>query len=260
MHLSSFEKGNVAGVPHLLRLCQASSGQATMNFCSSVSTCSCATVQPIPESLPELEWAQGMGYAQSKSVAEHLCAEAAAQGVITRVLRVGQICGDTQHGIWNAQEAIPMMMQTALTVGALPKLSETPSWLPVDVVAQAVIDISLSKAGSLFANVVNPQTFSWIGDFIPALQMAGLDFDLVEPREWVARLRRSDPDPTRNPPVKLVEFFASKYDTDSPGTSKEFATDVALEWSPILADTPALTQDLVDKYIRYFKTECWLHK
>jgi thioester reductase-like protein len=260
MHLSSFEKGNIAGVSHLLSLCQASSGSTTMNFCSSVSTCSRATVQPVPESLSELEWAQGMGYAQSKSVAEQLCAKAAAQGITVRVLRVGQICGDTQHGIWNAQEAIPMMIQTALTVGALPKLSEMPSWLPVDVVAHAVIDISLSKAGSLFANVVNPRKFSWIGDFIPALQMAGLEFNLVEPREWVARLRQSDHDPSRNPPIKLVEFFASKYDVEIPEPSKEYATDIAIKWSPILANTPALTQDLVDKFVRYFTTECWLSK
>lgn len=257
MQLSSFEKGNIAGVSHLLKLCQASSPETTMNFCSSVSTCTRSTVQPIPEALPELEWAQGMGYAQSKAVAEHLCARAAQQGIIARVLRVGQISGDTQHGIWNAQEAIPMMMQTALTVGVLPELSETPSWLPVDAVAQSVMNISLSKAGSLFANVTNPRTFSWKEDLIPALRAAGLDFEVVSPKEWVLRLRNSDADPSRNPPIKLVEFFASKYDKDAFEPSKKFATEVALTWSPSLATVPALTQEQVTKFVSYFKEHCW---
>jgi hypothetical protein len=42
------------------------------------------------------------------------------------------------------------------------------------------------------------------------LRTAGLEFDEVEPKEWVRRLRESDQDPEANPPIKLVEFFASK--------------------------------------------------
>ena len=36
-------------------------------------------------------------------------------------------------------------------------------------------------------------------------------------REWVRRLREGDQDPVRNPTVKLLDFFASKYDNDRPG-------------------------------------------
>ncbi|KAF4468798.1 male sterility [Fusarium albosuccineum] len=257
MQLSSFEKGNIAGVKHLINLCQAAQPSASMNFCSSVSTCSRATTVPVPEAAPPLEWAQGMGYAQSKSVSEHICAKAAQQGVTARVLRVGQIVADTQNGVWNAQEAVPMMMQTAVTIGALPKLKETPSWLPVDVVASAVADISLSDAGSVFTNVANPRTFDWTNDLLPALRQAGLVFDELEPKEWVQRLRDSTPDPTVNPPIKLVDFFASKYDKDEFAPSKAFATDRACQLSPALANAAVLDQDMVNKFVSFFLETSW---
>ncbi|KAK2028382.1 male sterility protein [Colletotrichum zoysiae] len=266
MRLSSFETGNIAGVNHLVALCKhagdagaGGSSPASFNFCSSVSTVVRATTTPVPEAAPELEWAQGMGYAQSKAVAEHLCARAAEAGVRARVLRIGQIVADTRHGVWNATEAIPLMLQTAVTVGALPVLRETPSWLPVDTVAQGVVDISLSDAdGVFFANVTNARTFSWADDLLPALRAAGLEFEEVEPREWIRRLRVSDPDPVANPPIKLVDFFASKYDRDEFSPSKTYATDNARSLSPALAQAPVLDQQLVDNFVGYFKANCWV--
>lgn len=257
MHISSFEKGNIAGVNHLLSLCKSSPNGASMNFCSSVSSCHRATVTPVPESLPDLEWAQGMGYAQSKSVTEHICAKAAEQGITSRVLRVGQIVGDTIHGVWNAQEAVPMMMRSAITIGALPRLTETPSWLPVDTTAEAIADISLSGSASGFANVAHPKMFSWIDDLLPALHSAGLEFEEVEPKEWVRRLRSSNPDPAANPPIKLVDFFASKYDRDEFSPTKVFATDNACSMSPALEHAPVLDAAFVKKFVDYFLESSW---
>ncbi|KXH69000.1 male sterility protein [Colletotrichum salicis] len=267
MRLTSFAKGNIAGVNHLIALCKAAgdvetgaSSPAAFNFCSSVSTVARATTIPVPESVPDLEWAQGMGYAQSKVVAEHLCAKATQAGIKSRVLRIGQIVADTQHGVWNATEAIPLMLQTAITVGALPKLQETPSWLPVDTVAQGVIDISLSDADGVFTNVANPKMFSWTDDLLPALKAAGLEFEEVEPKEWIRRLRASNPDPAANPPIKLVDFFASKYDKDEFSPSKTYVTDNACSLSPALAHAPVLDQKLVDNFVRYFKANHWLKR
>ena len=262
MRLSSFQDSGIASVTNLISLCRAAGNGVSFNFCSSVSTVSRATTVPVPESLPNLEWAQDMGYAQSKSVAENICLRAADEqsgSVPTRVLRLGQIVGDTEHGVWNATEAIPLMIQSALTIGALPKLSETPSWLPVDVIAQAVTDISLSDAqGSVFTNVTNPKTFHWTNDLLPALKKAGLLFEEVEPKEWVRRLRESNTDPEANPPIKLVDFFASKYDKDEFFPSKTYATERACDLSPSLAASPVLDQKLVDNFVNYFQNGPWV--
>ncbi|KAF3763913.1 hypothetical protein M406DRAFT_332357 [Cryphonectria parasitica EP155] len=261
--LSTFED-SLAGVKNLINLCQQASSSSnttpSFNFCSSVS----AVVRhpdaegPVPEAEPRPEWAQGMGYAQSKSVAEAICARAGeTSGVPVRVLRIGQIVADTEHGVWNATEGVVMCMQTALTVGALPKLQEEPSWLPVDVVAQGVSEISLSGAGSLFANVANHRLFSWTNDLLPALRGAGLKFEEVEPKEWIRRLRESNPDPVANPPIRLVDFFATKYDKESFAPSKRYVTENARSLSQALADPPLLDQEFVNKFVGQFLSGPW---
>ncbi|TKA82448.1 hypothetical protein B0A49_00047 [Cryomyces minteri] len=259
--LRSFEKDCIAGVKNLITLCLKSRRPtpASFNFCSSVSAVAATKGGIVPESLPvELSYAQGMGYAQSKLVTEHICALATEQtGIRARVLRVGQVVADTVHGIWNDNEAIPMMLQAATTIGAVPKLDESPRWLPVDVVARIVKEISLSDAESGVMNVVNHQSFHWTRDFIPACHKAGLQFEEVGRREWIDRLRRSNPDPKVNPPIKLLDFFASKYDNDKPTTSLGYDTDLARKWSPALAQATVLDQSLVDKLIRYWMVECW---
>ncbi|EMD64580.1 hypothetical protein COCSADRAFT_357678 [Bipolaris sorokiniana ND90Pr] len=259
-NLISFEKDCIAGVRHLIDLCVATSSAApaTFDFCSSVSTVARCPSLHTPERVAEYDWAQSMGYAQSKCVAEHICMAAAEKtGIKARVLRVGQIVADTVHGVWNATEAIPLMMQSALTVGALPRLQESPSWTPVDVVAKAVTEISFSNAGSVVANVTNAKTFSWADQLLPALREAGLNFEEVEPKEWVRRLRASNQDPVANPSVKLADFFASKYDKDTFNPTRTYETAVARSYSPSLDAAPVLSTEFVKTFIKQFQATAW---
>jgi nucleoside-diphosphate-sugar epimerase len=220
--LASFEADCIAGAHNLIALCLKAQRPepATFNFCSSVSAVAATKGGFVTEALPEsLECAQDMGYAQYKLVAEHICVDAAkSYGIKSRVLRVGQVVADTVHGIWNSTEAIPLMMQAGVTTGAIPRLDENPLWLPVDVVASVISDISLSDAGPGIMNVVNSKFFHWTRDLLPALHRAGMQFSEPNQREWVVFLRKSNPDPVANPPIKLVEFFASKCDNDLPRT------------------------------------------
>ena len=248
----SFEKQHIKGVHNLINLCLSTSASqpAQFFFCSSISA---AAGTPLPAMIDEtplskLEQAQSMGYARSKLVAEKIIEEAArSTGMVAKVLRVGQIIGDTSHGIWNTTEAIPLMIQSAVTMGCLPALGEvcspllttphfhptnsfaqTPSWLPVDLVAASILDLcKLSDTSnndnrdlhdpSIVYHVQNPRTFHWTNDLLPALKHAGLEFDIVPQREWIRRLRESEPDPAKNPTRKLLEFFAEKYDHDGLG-------------------------------------------
>lgn len=81
--------------------------------------------------------AQGMGYARSKWVTENLVAIAASTRKIrAEMFRIGQMVGDTVHGVWNETEAIPLQIKSAQSVGAMPELSEVSravrvsSWRP----------------------------------------------------------------------------------------------------------------------------------
>jgi thioester reductase-like protein len=234
----SFETQHIAGLRHLLDLALSVPfpRPACLSFVSSVSA---AAGTPPPARVAEAlaadpRHAQGMGYARSKWVAEHVVAAAArSTGMEARALRSGQIIGDSALGRWNPTEAIPLMVRAAETIGALPALDETPSWLPVDRSARAVLELSgLAEGGGrtegyfqvrdredVVYHVQNPVMVRWTEDVLPALADAGLRFEIVGQREWVQRLREGDQDPIRNPTVKLLDFFASKYDNDKPGRS-----------------------------------------
>jgi len=260
--LSSFEADCIAGAKNLMLLCLAAQAPnpASFNFCSSVSTVARTPGSVVPEALPEsFRCAQGMGYAQSKLVTENIIAKAAEQtGMAARVLRVGQIVADTTHGIWNNTEAIPLMLQAATTIGVLPTLDERPRWLPVDVVASSVNDISLSESTGTFFNVVNPNSFHWTRDLLSALECTGLRFERVSQREWISRLRSSNPDVITNPTFKLLEFFASKYDHDRPAKAGlDYETKAMETLSPAVRNCPALTQDLVNKFVQNFLATSW---
>lgn len=264
--LASFGKDSIGGLKHLIDLSLKAQrpAPATFNFCSSVSAVVNTEGSDIPEALPEkLTYAQGMGYAQSKLVGEHLCAAAKQHtGIRARVLRIGQVIGDTKYGIWNATEAIPLMLQSATTIGALPKLDESHLWLPVDTVANTVIDITLSSSSdntesSGIFNIVNNTPFHWTHDLLPHLHAAGLEFEELDQREWLRRLRESSVDPVQNPPIKLIDFFGAKYNTDQPRRTFNWRTEEARRVSGALADAGPLSRGLVEKMVDYFRGECW---
>ena len=219
--VSSFEAQHIRAVHNLISFCQSTTTAkpARFFFCSSVSA---AAATPRPGTVAETIVAdpahvQGTGYAQSKFVAEHITRNAMNNaGASSRVLRVGQLIGDTKAGEWNTTEGIPLMIQTAVTLGALPALDEEMSWLPVDTAASIILDIALIETNSspepdLVHHVLNPHRFHWTRDMLPALQDAGLQFEVLPTSQWMDRLRTSDQDPVRNPPIKLLDWFESKY-------------------------------------------------
>ncbi|RFU33078.1 hypothetical protein B7463_g3281, partial [Scytalidium lignicola] len=212
----------------------------------------------IPEALPtHFSNAQPTGYGQSKLVTEHICMNAVAQvGIPVYVLRIGQIIGDTSHGIWNSSEAIPLMMQTATTINALPSIDEDLRWMAVDIVAQAAIEISNSGVAAGVFNIVNPHTIHW-NQILLYLQQAGLKFDVCDPLTWLKLLQASN-DPVANPPLKLLNHFKRRFDTfTTANRAVEFETQKSQRWSKTLSKVQAPDQALITKMIRQFTMTSW---
>jgi thioester reductase-like protein len=165
------------------------------------------------------------------------------------VLRIGQLSGDRTSAIWNDTEAIALMVRSALTVGALPALNEQPSWLPVDACAEAVAELALSGPkgtespadSDLVYHLVNPRTFNWAADFLPALKRCAAlpAFDIVSPQEWLRRLAGSEQDASKNPSIKLLDFWQAKYG------KAVAATDATTLPSGLTFDTVRTLQDCV---------------
>ncbi|KAI9805946.1 MAG: putative secondary metabolism biosynthetic enzyme [Sarcosagium campestre] len=271
--IHSFEDQHLRGTFNLigLSLCARAPRPARMIFCSSVSVA--AKTSPhttVPEALIEnFSVVSETGYAQSKYVAEHMLANAVETGGARgQVLRIGQVVGDTIHGVWNDSEAIPLMIRSALTLKALPALQEEMSWLPVDQLADIILDLASISAppfseqtadGSMVYNVVNPARFSWTQDLLPALRNAGMEFETTAPKEWISRLQASDPDVGVNPAYKLLAFFTERYDYGSEDEGRGnpiFDTKRAQAASNTMRNLP---HSLKDKLIKKF-VDSWMSK
>lgn len=276
----SFEQQHIRGTYNLINFCLRSKLPipARFFFCSSVST---ASNTPKPASIPEMaiekmHHAQTMGYGRSKLVTEHITRNAMrSTGMHARVLRIGQLGGDTLSAHWNDTEAVALMFRSALTTGALPELDERPSWLPVDECAKAVADISMNGTATgsdadLVYNLVNPQTFSWKHDLLPVLKKSSAlpDFEIVSPQDWLQRLANSDQDPETNPSIKLIDFWRSKYGRsaqEAAATQDESGHEPAglvFETGRTVQDCPSLglvkdpvTEGLMQRYI-----ESWVKR
>lgn len=276
MQLASFETLSIASVPNLLNLARRSHLQTKprFTFISSIATISQARQVPVAEARHGWEAVGNMGYAQSKWVAEEICTYAAEtsgpSGPSIQILRIGQITGDTQHGKWNAREAIPSVVQTALTIGALPVIEgkdETHFWLPVDTCAAAVVQLALSHhhtSSVSFFHVCNHRGFCWNAEFIPSLRKAGLQFDELPQREWLRRLEASDSDVFRNPPYRLLEHFRERYgrsreeeDDIIPGDGYTIDSISARTFAPVLDRAEPVDDALVGKFVRYWLSDGW---
>lgn len=207
--IRSFEEHHIKGLHHLLKfsLSVQTAEPARFFFCSSISAAleSPDSLTPIlEEPIPNLSYGSDMGYARSKLVAEQIVLNAGEYaGARSRILRIGQIVGDTKLGIWNESDAIPMMIRSALQLKALPEMrddNDLCSWIPVDTAAAAILDLSgvsspriptqrKGKDVAMVYNLVSPHTFSWTTELLPRLETAGLIFEKISFAAWIERLR-----------------------------------------------------------------------
>ncbi|CAI6063202.1 unnamed protein product [Clonostachys chloroleuca] len=218
LRLPSFED-QVSGTQQLIQFAIKSS--AKFVFISSIAAVGCSASHLIREDVSEDPAdASPMGYSESKWVAEQVCAAAYKAVTATEsapgsdmppwmsIIRVGQLCGN-QAGIWNKSEAYPLMLSTESLVGCLPRLEDQPlDWLPVDIAADAVLEIALGGQAKmpkypahqsslatkpLVYHVLNPfrdpdwsQLLSWVSE-----DLGQGNLEVVPSSEWVTRLENT---------------------------------------------------------------------
>ena len=246
---------------------------------------------PAPLHIPEapinsLEQVSYTGYGASKLVGERIVQAAVEKyGAKATILRIGQAVGDTKAGIWNDTEAFPLIIRSAVTMGILPEIEMACKWLPVDTLAEAILEIveldhgrvgtmpasaDIETEEQLVYNVLSPHTFSWAWDLLPALHKMALPaFETVPFDEWVARLRSlSDSagtagkaaDPNHNPAIKLINVFASDFAGNKVHTEVVFEIEKAKQMSPALRKAPKVIESLllekiVEKWMKKWRKE-----
>jgi nucleoside-diphosphate-sugar epimerase len=174
LSLSTFAP-QLSGVINLLKLAASTSHSCTLLFISSISSVLAYTLKPIPEEIiTDPRAALPMGYAESKYLTERILdyASIALPTVNTVVVRVGQVAGPAfEPGNWNKWEWFPSLVISSLFLGMVPdslgKGQNTIDWVPIDFLAGALVDLTLSNkdhdsaSGGRVFHPVNPQPTTW---------------------------------------------------------------------------------------------------
>lgn len=227
--------------------------------------------QSLPEKMPsDDDWSapEPIGYGQSKFVAEKLLHVAAKQaGIPATICRVGQVAGPTtEAGTWPQKEWFPSLIVSSKTLGKLPDSlgrMEIVDWVPVDVVSEAIIELVTSDAatkperqGATVYHMANPHHTTW-AQLLPTvaqiLGRGGHRVEVVSLESWIKALvesasRATMDDLTRNPSLKLLDFFESLVDTrDKQGLLSTKQTVLVCQ---ALAQSTAVSKEWVEGWMR----------
>ncbi|KAJ6534650.1 putative aminoadipate reductase [Mycena vulgaris] len=230
--LQSF-KSNIHGTTNLIKMAQASRHATSLRFffTSSVSSLQAWNAKEglVPEGIiQDPHVAVGTGYGESKFVTEQIVS---SSGLHSCSLRIGQMSGSRLAGTWPITNWFPMLVQASLKLGAIPDARGVISWIPVDAVAQSILELILSeKSLPPVLNIVHPHPITWssmIGTLRTALIRAkGLEPDalqLVSFQHWFNLLENS-PD-SDLPALMLLDFYRhmAQGDAHMSDTNSEFA-------------------------------------
>lgn len=263
--LSSFEPENIAGLSHLISLHQslvacltsAHESESCFTFCSSVASVLASSSQIVDETLSTSPLdAAPMGYARSKWVAEHIVSRRFRSGG-SRIVRIGQLCSDTTHGVWNQNEAWPILIRLSCQLGCFPDLNQNLDWIPTDIAAITVLLASLSP-GSGVLNMAQPTTH--LSKCVPwkslydSLVSCGLTLSLVSPHHWLHLLQHSNAD-HRGLLGLWLRNFEQQQPQSQPEPALRFNCTKSLAVSSQLRiwQHHAVTQSLIQKTVQTWK-------
>lgn len=192
------------------------------------------------------------GYVQSKWAAEHLARQAVGRGLPVDVYRLGRVLGHSSTGAALTTHFTCRVIKGCVQLGLAPELDIDIEMTPVDYVARALIEISLSKEsfGDVY-HLVNPAKMPF-ATMLDHLRARGWRVETVERHRWWDALRESlERDPGGNElhtvmdtVEELVVGGEEAIDYDTSGAEK------ALAGSGI--SCPPLDGTLLGTYLDYF--------
>ncbi|ORY94131.1 hypothetical protein BCR43DRAFT_477660 [Syncephalastrum racemosum] len=254
--VSHYDKECIQGMYNLLQFAHREVNPMYVHTISSVSCVAGNGKTEIPETIVEDDphAAMSLGYAQSKYIVEHLFAYLAREKNMPCIVeRMGQVYGDTHHGIWNINEQYPLLIVGGGNImQKMPRLKRDVDWLPVDYASTAIREIMLGtykkrKAGEqLVYHIVNPQRVPWT-HLLDCMKTCGMQFETVTPATWVDALAQNKD----NPAYKLLGYFQEHVTDDS--KMPLFKTDKAVCESPALATAPLFDTGLLAKQLAYWQ-------
>lgn len=209
----------------------------------------------------------GVGYAESKWVAEHLVQTAGRAGLPVAIYRAADISGHSIRGTWNTTTEMCCMKRFIRDIGAIPKAELPMDYTPVDVFADALVHIAThERADGRVYHLTNPRK-AHISLLQERLRTRGHDVAEIPWEEWVAKmidLAVADP---KHPMTPFAPLFIDK----CPGGQMSVAEMYLEDTFPVFTRTnveralattgitfPDVDADLIDRYLHFLERKDFL--
>ncbi|KAL7270283.1 putative NRPS-like protein biosynthetic cluster [Rhizina undulata] len=153
------------------------------------------------------------GYPEAKWVCEQILEAAAGRHgkLEASIIRIGQLTGsEAGNGYWSTSEHFPSIVRSSQTIGALPQVEGTFSWLPVDRASRAIIDFAFSPQLSLHYHLENPIRQSWSQLLLLLAKELKLPQKLMPFQGWLEKVKERGEE-EKNPAGKLVKFLEEEF-------------------------------------------------
>lgn len=210
--------------------------------------------------------ASPLGYSRSKWVAEAICS-LACQNTRAKIsiIRIGQLSGNTINGAWNEKEAWPLMLSTGGSgcLNSLPALNLPLSWLPVNIAAQAVLDIALREScpepllpsqkpheALVFHLVNNSTSVQWKH----LLQWIGYSRKSRDLGEWLVHAEGPHGLQDNHPARSLLGFWKDMDTNEDLAMKPSFGLLRTRQISPVMSSFSGIDEDSVKKIWNWVQT------
>ncbi|KAJ7189839.1 hypothetical protein GGX14DRAFT_580331 [Mycena pura] len=165
-----------------------------------------ATKVALEEHVSDPQVAIGLGYTESKWVAEQILDNSGQKTPLSPVIvRPGQLSG-AANGAWNSSDWFPTLLRSSQLLGHLPIVSGYASWFPIDHAARAIVE--LRKSNEHHFHITHPKPVPMADIMSPLLKV--LDLPLVPYSAWLESLEAAslqESAASNNPGVRLLDFF-----------------------------------------------------
>jgi thioester reductase-like protein len=193
------------------------------------------------------------GYGQSKWIAEMMLLEAQRRGIPITIFRPDNVSGDTESGIWNADNMAHTLLKASLELGAVPDVEIVMGVVPVNFVSDAILHISsqpeaFGKAYNLTS--VNQISFSVLLEMFTAL---GYEIDRLSFAAWkdkIYQLALDHPEAGYHAFYQLIEHIGAGA-LEQVRMPRMDLTNTLKGIEGTKIQEPRLDLELMTKYIQY---------
>ena len=210
---------NVAGTREVIRLATLGRG-IPVHYVSSTAVLAGLGVTGVREVTEDTPLAHperlGVGYVETKFVAEELLRSAGRAGLPVAIYRPLDIIGSRRTGAWNTATEMCALIRFITDTGLAPGIDLPLDFVPADTCAAAIRQISsLAGATGRTYHLASPQ-YALLGSLVGRLRDHGFEVREIPFDDWVSELMRYAAQNPSHPMTPFLPLFVTL--TKNPGS------------------------------------------